>query len=189
MKEIQKKYTNKPMHGQYAQALENEQINKKKSIAWLRSAGLKEITESLLIAAQDQMLATNYYKNKILKKSVKKKQSHIVSGCPMLAKHEYLERHNRVAKFIHWTICKIHGFEVKKEWFEHEIRPVIKKDELTVLWDSPIHTDRNIQANKPDIVVKDEKKRECTLVNISIPSDTNIVSKTSEKLANTAICK
>ena len=36
--------------------------------------------------------------------------------------------------------------------------PVIKKDELTVLWDSPIHTDRNIQANKPDIVVKDEKK-------------------------------
>ena len=36
---------------------------------------------------------------------------------------------------------------------------MIKKDELTVLWDSPIHTDRNIQANKPDILVKDEKKR------------------------------
>ena len=76
----------------------------------------------------------------------------------MLAKHEYLERHNRVAKFIHWTICKTHGFEVKSKWYEHEIRPVIKKDELTVLWDSLIHTDRNIQANKSDIVVKDEKK-------------------------------
>ena len=70
MKEIQNKYTNEPMHGQYAQALESEQIDKKKSIAWLRSAGLKETTESLIIAAQDQTLATNYYKNKILKKSV-----------------------------------------------------------------------------------------------------------------------
>ena len=48
---------------------------------------------------------------------------------------------------------------------------MIKKDELTLLWDSPIHTDRNIQANKPDILVKDEKKRECTLVDKSVPSD------------------
>ena len=70
MKEIQNKYTNKPMHGQYAQALESEQIDKKKSIAWLRSAGLKETTESLIIAAQDQTLATNYYGNKILKKAL-----------------------------------------------------------------------------------------------------------------------
>ena len=33
MKEIQNKYKNKPMHGQYAQALEREQIDKKKSMA------------------------------------------------------------------------------------------------------------------------------------------------------------
>ena len=59
---------------------------------------------------------------------------------------------------------------------------MIKKDEITVLWDSQIHTDKKIQANKPDIVVKDEKKRECTLVDILVPSDTNIVLKTSEKI-------
>ena len=124
MKEIQNKYTNKPMHGQYAQALENEQTSKN---PWLRSAGLKETTESLIIAAQDQTLATNYYKNKILKKTVDpncrlcrthpETISYIDSGCPMLAKHECLERHNRVAKFIHWTICKTRGFEVKSKWY------------------------------------------------------------------------
>ena len=169
MKEIQNKYTNKPMHGQYAQALESEQIDKKKSIAWLRSAGLKETTESLIIAVQHQTLATNYYKNKILKKSVdpncrlcrthSETISHIVSGCPMLAKHEYLERHNRVTKLIHWTICNTHRFEVKNKWYKQEIRPVMKKDELTVLWNSSVHTDRSIQANKPDIVVKDAKNK------------------------------
>ena len=58
------------MHGQYAQVLESEQIDKKKSIAWLCSTGLKETTESLIIAAQDQTLATNYYKNKILKQAL-----------------------------------------------------------------------------------------------------------------------
>ena len=31
-------------------------------------------------------------------------------------------------------------------------------------------------------MVKDEKKRECTLVDTSVPSDTNIVSKTFEKI-------
>ena len=64
MKEIQNKYTNKPMHGHYAQALEREEIDRKKSIAWLPSAGLEETTESLIIAAQDQTLATNYYEIK-----------------------------------------------------------------------------------------------------------------------------
>ena len=116
MKEIQDKDKNKPMHGQYAQTLESEETDRKKSIAWLHSAGLKETTESFIIAPQDQTLATNYHENKILKKSVDpncrlcrthpETISHIVSGCPMLAKHEYLERHKRVAKFIHWTICK-----------------------------------------------------------------------------------
>ena len=33
-----------------------------------------------------------------------------------------------------------------------------KKDELTVLWESSVHTDRSIKANKPDIVVKDAKE-------------------------------
>ena len=59
---------------------------------------------------------------------------------------------------------------------------MMKKDELTVLWNSSVHTDRSIQANKPDIVVKDAKKRKCTLVDSSVPSDTSIVSKTFEKI-------
>ena len=28
----------------------------------------------------------------------------------------------------------------------------MKEDELTVLWDSPVHTDRSIHANKPNIM-------------------------------------
>ena len=44
------------MHGRYAQALESEQIDKKKSIEWLRSAGLKETTEGLIIAPKIRRL-------------------------------------------------------------------------------------------------------------------------------------
>ena len=32
-------------------------------------------------------------------------------------------------------------------------------------------------------MVKDAKKKKCTLVNISVPSDTNIESKTSKKIS------
>ena len=71
---------------------------------------------------------------------------------------------------------------MKNKWYKNEIQPVMKKDELTVLWDSPVHTERSIQSNKLDIAVKDVKKRKCTLIDISLTSDTNTVSKKLEKI-------
>ena len=52
----------------------------------------------------------------------------------------------------------------------------------TILWDMPIQTDKEIKANRPDIVVKDEKKRTCLLIDMSIPTERNTSLKTMEKL-------
>ena len=46
----------------------------------------------------------------------------------------------------------------------------------------PIQTDKEIKANRPDIVVKDEKKRTCLLIDMSIPTERNTSLKTMEKL-------
>ena len=54
----------KRMHGQYAREMD-ESVDKDKTWGWLKNGGLKGCTESLICAAQDQALRTNYVKHHI----------------------------------------------------------------------------------------------------------------------------
>ena len=47
----------------------------------------------------------------------------------------------------------------------------------------PIHTDREISAHHPDIVIRNNQDKKCTLMDVAIPSDKNTSSKVSEKLS------
>jgi hypothetical protein len=108
---------------------------------------------------------------------------HLCSGCPILATREYIARHNKVAQHVHWKVCKHYGLEAADRWYEHQTPPVIENDKVCVLWDFSIHTDRTIKANRPDIVIRDKRKKMCWLLDISIPNDANTSLKTFEKLA------
>ena len=83
---------------------------------------------------------------------------------------------------MHWKICKEFGIEVKEQWYEHEPKAVTKNESITFLWDMPIHTDRTIAANRPDIVLKNKKDKTCLLIDMTISLDTNTSVKTMEKI-------
>ena len=40
---------------------------------------------------------------------------------------------------------------------------VTESEDATILWNKQIHTDHEIAANKPDIVIKDHKTMTCKL--------------------------
>lgn len=44
----------------------------------------------------------------------------IVSGCEVLAKTEYIPRHNNSAEFLHVSICKVHDLEITDKWYQPE---------------------------------------------------------------------
>jgi len=44
-----------------------------------------------------------------------------------------------------------------------------------------IHTDRNVTGNTPDIIVKNKTERTCTLIDVAMPADRNVVQKEAEK--------
>ena len=46
-----------------------------------------------------------------------------------------------------------------------------------------MHTDKEIKANKPDIIIKDLINNTCQLIDITIPSDRNVSLKLVEKLS------
>ena len=159
-----------------------------------KEAGLKaETNKGFIIVAQDQRLPTRWYQYNILKKPdvdpkcrlcgrFDETIDHLVSGCPELAKTNYIHRHNKAAAHMHWAICKEFGIEVKEQWYEHEPKTVTWNDSVTILWDMPIHTDRTIAANRPDIVLKNKKDKTCLLIDMTIPLDTYTSVKTMEKL-------
>jgi hypothetical protein len=44
-----------------------------------------------------------------------------------------------------------------------------------------IQTDREVLANRPDIIIKNIKDKICLLINVAIPSDRNVIQKESEE--------
>ena len=46
---------------------------------------------------------------------------------------------------------------------------VTEKQTAAILWDMPIQMDKEIKANRPDIVVKDKKGTTCVLIDMSTP--------------------
>jgi hypothetical protein len=45
-----------------------------------------------------------------------------------------------------------------------------------------VETDRIIPSNKSDIIIRDNEKRTCMLIDIAIPEDRNVIKKEAEKI-------
>jgi hypothetical protein len=58
---------------------------------------------------------------------------HTISACPVLAKEQYIKRHDRVCAQLHFNICKKTGVQLdKKHWYEHVPKTVEKDHESDV---------------------------------------------------------
>ena len=66
----------------------------------------------------------------------------LTSGCPILAKSEYLMRHDKVSSRLHYSICKALGIETTDKLYKHMPKPVYEEGDVTVLWNQAVHTDR-----------------------------------------------
>jgi hypothetical protein len=45
-----------------------------------------------------------------------------------------------------------------------------------------VQTDRTIPNNKPDIIIQDNEKGTCMLIDVAIPGDRNVIKKEAEKI-------
>jgi len=53
---------------------------------------------------------------------------------------------------------------------------------LNILWNQQVQTDRIIPNNKPDIIISDNEKGTCMLIDVAIPGDINVIKKEAEKI-------
>ena len=104
------------MHGKYIWNIDRQLITEEDTFLWLTKRDLKAETGNEMVAAPDKALQTKYYATKTLntEKDSKCRLCHqfdetidrIISTCPILAKEQYIKRHDRVSAQLHFNICK-----------------------------------------------------------------------------------
>jgi hypothetical protein len=110
---------------------------------------------------------------------------HIISACPILAKEQYINRHERVCAQLHFNICKETGVQMdKNHWYEHVPKSVEtgQGGNVTILWNQQVQTNRTIPNNKPDIIIRGNEKKTCMLIDVAISGDRNVIKKEAEKI-------
>ena len=116
--------------------------------SWLHQANLDKETKGFIMAAQEQALATNTIKNKIhhlpvsplchLCHSCDETVDHLISSCSYIAQSQYKARHDQVASFVHWQLCKSVGFGVVNKWWNHLPEKVLSNSTCKILWTSQL---------------------------------------------------
>ena len=95
------KSKSKTLHGRYPTSLENEDIHRKESTAYLCHGNLFAETEGFISAIQHQIIPTKAYKKTVFGEEIDNIKGrmcnthpeyldHIIDGCPVLAPKEYL---------------------------------------------------------------------------------------------------
>ena len=111
----------------------------------------------------------------------------IINVCPILAKEQYIKRHDKVCAQLHFNIRNETGAQLdKKHWYEHVPKSVETSQggKVNILWNQQIQTDRTIRNNKPVIIIRDNEKGTCMLIDIAISGDRNMIKKEVRKILN-----
>ena len=137
-------------------------------------------------------MVTNHIQKEIFKQDVdplcrlcckeNKTILHIVSGCEMLAGMKYTERHNKICQYLHWCILQDFHIPVNTDWWKHKPKPaVLISNKVSVTYDLKQEVDIAVEANRPDIVVLDEKEGRALIIDVTIPMDINMVKAAAGK--------
>ena len=67
----------------------------------------------------------------------------------------------------------------EKHWYEHAPKSVETSQggKVTILWNQQVQTDRTVPNNKPDIIIRDNEKGTCMLIDVAISGDRNVIKK------------
>jgi hypothetical protein len=82
------------------------------------------------------------------------------------------------------NICKEIGVKFGNEyWYDHIPKSVeTSQGKFTILSNQQVQTDRNISNNKPDIIIRDNKKGTRVFIDDVISGDRNVIKKEAENI-------
>ena len=76
---------------------------------------------------------------------------------PHFGEERIFNETHKVCTHLHYSVCKVLCIETTDEWQTHMPKPVYEEGDVRVLWNQGVHTDREVTANRPDIIIKNKK--------------------------------
>ena len=184
--ERHKQWKEKQLHGKFVR--ETEEVRIEETREWIRKGYLKKETEGLIFITQEQALRARWIRKNIDDQEVSEKCrmygkrdesiTHLIAQCKKLTQKEYKQRHNSIARILHF-------FKVGKfKWYNHKPASAVENDRVEILWDFNIQTDHVIQHRRPDIVALYKTEKKCCRIDIAVPGDKRIELKEQQKVVN-----
>ena len=78
-------------------------------------------------------------------------------------------------------MCGKYNLKRSEKYYEHAPEGVVENEEVKILGDFMIQSNREIKARKPDTVVLSKNERNCAIIDIAIPGDIRVSEKEKEK--------
>ena len=83
---------------------------------------------------------------------------------------------------MHWCILKDKGTKVTSKWINRVPEDTVTKDDVIIMRDIPIITDKKVKSNRPDITIHYILNRTCSFIDIALLVCMNVVRKEVEKI-------
>jgi hypothetical protein len=156
-------------------------IQSEDSFVWLREGKLSATAVRNALAAQEGCLLTRAHPS-----YAKTNQStscracrntietieHIVSSCPKWLPNLFIDRHDSVARNLHYKLCQ--KYDLTPPHYSQKVDPALENESVKLYWNQPIQTKTIIRHNKPDIVAFDKIRKTALIIEVAISWFTGI---------------
>ena len=120
--------------------------------------------------------------------ALKETLKHILAACSEVSSSLYLSyRHDRIGKVVYEKPIQAEG-EKKPPM---KVPQVTKSGTKELWWDKTIVLPNKVNHNRPDLVIWNNKTKECQIIDLNVPLDQNVSTKETEKGNNyiTLMCE
>ena len=84
---------------------------------------------------------------------------------------EGIQRHDNVARMVHWKLCEKFNLEKSEKWFPHNPQTVSENVKQKLIWDMNIQRDNVIVERIPDVIILKKMEKAGIIIDVAIPGD------------------
>jgi hypothetical protein len=166
--------------------LRSGNIDRRASFVWLQTGKLSSTAVRNVIAAQEGCLLTRAHPSCVLADKTcracgksHETVEHLMTGCSKWLATLYIDRHDSVARNLHYRICD--KYDLKPPHYSQRVEGVMENDRVKVYWGQPVQTKSIVRHNKPDIVIFEKKEQRCTIIEVAVSWFTGIARQVDVK--------